>query len=139
MQSANDRGYLEASTNGVNWTRVSTFTNSTLNWATTLLDLSEWGKTSNLRLRFNANSQTGLLWYVDDVRLNGWPAVASASFSYSPRPVFFGADTTFIASYTSINTTLPLLRTLAMARFLSSNTPATIIGSCSVGPYGNLP
>jgi len=111
MRSANDRGYLEVSTDGIRWTRVSTYTNSTLNWTTMLVDLSRWGKASNLRLRFNAKSQTGLLWHVDDVRLDGWPAIASAAFTYSPQPVPIDVGATFSASYTSINTTLPVTYT----------------------------
>jgi len=73
MQSPNDAGYLEVSTNGgVDWTKVATYTNSTSYWSTEFLDLSSLGVVPDLRLRFNAHSHNGLLWYVDDVWLAGW-------------------------------------------------------------------
>jgi hypothetical protein len=74
MQSPDDVGYLEVS-NGLDWTTVATYTNSTLHWQTVLLgsELRSFYNTPNLQLRFNANSQNGLLWYIDDVYLNAWP------------------------------------------------------------------
>ena len=108
---ANDRGYLEISTNGVTWTPVVTYTGSTPHWSTEVIDLSNWSGASNARFRFRANSTTKLLWYVDDVYLNAWPAVTSASFTYSPQPVRVQATTTFTASYASIDTTSPVTYT----------------------------
>jgi len=111
MQSANDVGYLEVSTDGVDWTKVVTYTNATPHWSTELVDLSDYGETPNAQFRFKADSQDGLLWYVDDVWLAGWPAVTSASFTYSPKPALTSEDTTFVASYSSIATTLPITYT----------------------------
>ena len=108
MASANDKGTLEVSTDGATWTALATYTNgSTFHWGTEQVDLSAYGETANVRLRFKAQSQSGLLWYLDDIYLNAWPAVKTASFTY-PTPVVAGADTTLTASYTSIDTTLPV-------------------------------
>ena len=70
MQSANDAGYLEARTNNVGWTRVATYTNSTPHWSTESVDLSDFSDAAYLKLRFNVNSQSEVLWYVDDVYLD---------------------------------------------------------------------
>ena len=64
-------------------------------------------KLANVQLRFQAQASSGLLWYIDDVYINAWPAVKTASFTY-PTPVVAGADTTLTASYTSIDTTIPV-------------------------------
>jgi PKD repeat protein len=101
-------GYVEVR-NGGNWTRVATYTNSVNRWTTTVItDLNDFGETPSLRLRFNADSWDGLLWYVDDVYLNGWPAVKSASFTYTPTAITAEDVITFVASYDSITTTLPV-------------------------------
>jgi hypothetical protein len=71
MGSANDVGYVEASTNGTSWTRVATYNSSTPHWSTQLLDLSQFAPATSLQLRFNASSQNDLLWYIDDVTLYG--------------------------------------------------------------------
>jgi hypothetical protein len=73
MASANDMGYLQISTDGLQWTRVATFTNSTSHWSSQGVDLSGIGNTPTLKVRFEANSTTGLLWYVDDVYLSASP------------------------------------------------------------------
>jgi hypothetical protein len=67
MQSANDVGYLEASADGQDWVPVATYTGSTTQWSTKYVDLSAMSPAQNLRLRFRAKSESGLLWYVDDV------------------------------------------------------------------------
>jgi hypothetical protein len=67
MQTEQDAGYVEVSTDGSEWTKLATYSNSAANWATQFLDLSDYGRTPTLQLRFNANSQGGLQWYVDDV------------------------------------------------------------------------
>ncbi|MCP4538167.1 MAG: tandem-95 repeat protein [Chloroflexi bacterium] len=97
IPSGSNAGYVEASPDGLDWSRVATFTDSSTHWATELVDLRDFDRASNLQFRFNADSQTELLWYIDDVQLTGWPAT-TASFIYSPQPVWVGADTTFIAS-----------------------------------------
>jgi len=117
---------------------VSTYTGAAANWETALLDLSAWGKDSALRLRFSANSQTGLSWAVDDVRLDGWPAITSAGLSYSPQPLPVDTDATFTASYTSINTTLPVTYTWDFgdgSAAVVSSTPATVHRFASDGSH----
>ncbi|MBN1219960.1 MAG: transglutaminase domain-containing protein [Anaerolineae bacterium] len=75
MTSPADVGYLQARTdNGVEWSTVATYTNSTPHWtATEAIDLRSFHKAPNLQLRFSANSQGGLQWYVDDVYLSALP------------------------------------------------------------------
>jgi hypothetical protein len=70
MQSANDAGYLEASTDDVNWTQVATYTNSTVRWSTQFLTVHSSKENQTLQLRFKAQSQNGLRWYVDDVSVS---------------------------------------------------------------------
>jgi hypothetical protein len=72
MQSGNDKGYVEVSTDGNQWTRLATYTSTTPHWVTEYLDLSNFGQTPALQLRFYANSADQLLWYVDDVYISGW-------------------------------------------------------------------
>jgi hypothetical protein len=72
MQSPNDAGYIEASGNGLDWTRVATYTDSSTHWSTEIVSLQGLGSNSTVQLRFNANSQNGLRWYVDDVAVNAW-------------------------------------------------------------------
>jgi bacillopeptidase F len=67
MQTEQDAGYVEVSTDGSEWTQLATYSNSAANWATQFLDLSDYGQTPALQLRFNADSQGGLQWHVDDV------------------------------------------------------------------------
>jgi len=86
MQSPSDVGYLEVSNNGVGWTKVVTYTNSTPHWSNELIDLSDFGEMPDLHLRFNADSQNGLLWYVDDVYVNGWPAIGNNSPNEPSNP-----------------------------------------------------
>ncbi len=109
--STNNAGYVEASVGGVSWTKVATLTNATSRLETAVVDLSNWGEDSDVHLRFRASSQTGLLWYVDDVYLNAWPAVTSASFTYSPPAPLIGQGITFVADYDSITTSLPITYT----------------------------
>jgi hypothetical protein len=70
MQSANDAGYFEASTDNVNWTRVATYTNSTAHWTTQFFALDNHDENPTLQLRFKAQSQNGLRWYIDDVSVS---------------------------------------------------------------------
>ncbi len=65
-------GHLEASSNGVDWTQVATYSGSVHPWATEFVDLSGFDAGAELHLRFNADSQAGLVWYVDDVWIFGW-------------------------------------------------------------------
>jgi PKD repeat protein len=111
IPSGGNAGYLEVSNNSVDWTRAATFTNTTQPWTFHSLDLSQYGEQSSLQIRFNANSSTSVLWYVDDVYLNGWPAVTDASFTYTPTLVIAGHPATFTASYESIDISLPVTYT----------------------------
>jgi hypothetical protein len=67
MQTGQDAGYVEVSTDGSEWTKLATYSNSAANWAVQFLNLSDYGQTPSVLLRFNADSQGGLEWYVDDV------------------------------------------------------------------------
>jgi PKD repeat protein len=73
MQSGADAGHVEVSTDGSQWTELATYTNSTSEWVTQFLDLSDYSQAPTVQLRFsaNANSQGGLQWYVDDVYISG--------------------------------------------------------------------
>lgn len=110
MASASDIGYVEASTNGVDWTQVATYTNTTDRWETPVLDLSPLEKNQNVQLQFNANASSYLLWDVDNVDINGWPAVTDVTFDYS-KPVIAGENIDFEADYASIDMTLPVTYT----------------------------
>jgi PKD repeat protein len=111
MSSASDVGYVEVSLNGVSWTRVATYTDEVDRWATEVLDLEDFAENPNVEFRFRADAQNDLLWYVDNVYINGWPAVTSASFTYTPTQIVASQNITFEASYTSITTTLPITYT----------------------------
>jgi hypothetical protein len=108
MSSPNDVGLLQLSSDGIQWTSVATYTNATSFWSTQLLDLSSFDGLSDLQLRFLADSQDQVLWYIDDVLLLGWPAVTAPSFSHAPQPVLTDQDITFVAAYQSIDSSLPI-------------------------------
>jgi len=101
---ANEKVDLQASTDGNNWTTVKSYSGTTANWSTVQVDLNAYRKMPIVWLRFNAQSQTGLLFYLDDVYLNAWPGITAASFTYSPTTVTTNTVTTFTGSYTSIAT-----------------------------------
>jgi hypothetical protein len=75
MRSANDVGRLEISDNGVDWAPVATYTDTTSNWTAwaETIGLDDFDDVENLQLRFSAESQSGLMWYIDDVYI-GAPA-----------------------------------------------------------------
>ena len=100
---------LEASTDGTTWTTLATYTGTTTYWTTEKIDLTSFGKNTSVSLRFNAHSQSGLLFYLDDVYISAWPAVSTATFTYTPDTIIAAeTETTFSASYTSIAPTLPV-------------------------------
>ncbi|NBD34496.1 MAG: PKD domain-containing protein [Chloroflexi bacterium] len=108
----NNTSPLQVSTDGVNWTDVVTANTFTTHWDTQLVNLSDYSETSDVQFRFNADAQSGLRWYVDDVSLSAWPAVITATFDYVPQPALTDEDITFVADYTSIDTTtLPITYT----------------------------
>ena len=67
---------VEVSTNGSTWTTVKTFTGATAYWTTVLVDLSEYGKTTGVNIRFNAQNNPGGRWYIDDVYAISGPAAS---------------------------------------------------------------
>ena len=71
MQSAEDGGHVEVSADGGPWTRLATYTNSSPHWITELFDLSDFSRTPDVQLRFNAESAEGVNWYLDDVYVSG--------------------------------------------------------------------
>jgi uncharacterized repeat protein (TIGR02543 family) len=112
LGSVNDRGMLQISTDGgITWNTLATYAgiNTTPHWIAEEVDLSAYGEMADVRVRFNATraSTNGLLWYVDNVYINAWPAVKTASFTH-PDEVEAGVPATFTASYTSIDTSLPV-------------------------------
>ncbi|MFP4393666.1 MAG: PKD domain-containing protein, partial [Anaerolineales bacterium] len=111
MQSAGDVGRLQVSTDGVSWSTLATYDDTTSHWTTQQVDLSAYSETPDVRFRFNAQAQSGLRWYVDDVFLNAWPAVTAAAFDYAPASVLIDEEVAFVADYTSIDTSLPMTYT----------------------------
>ena len=97
-----DKAILEVSTDGTTWTALKTFTgiNTTPHWIVEEIDLSAYGEMANVYLRFNAqraNATGYVYWYVDDVSINAWPAVKSASITL-PASVEVGVPATFTAT-----------------------------------------
>lgn len=66
---------LEVSTDGSSWTTMKTYTGSTIYWNTEMVDLSAYRKTSGVRFRFNAQSNPGSIWYIDDVFVYDWLSI----------------------------------------------------------------
>lgn len=62
---------LEVSTDGTNWTVLKTYTGSTSYWSAEVIDLSAYAHNASLRVRFNAPTNTGSIWYIDDVYVYG--------------------------------------------------------------------
>jgi hypothetical protein len=135
--SGSDSVVLEVSTDGVQWTPLKNYQGTTTYWSTELVDLSAYGKTAGVRFRFNAQSHTGSIWYIDDVFVNAGPAINSASFTY-PAPVVTLVNTTFTAAYVSIDHTLPMVykwNFCGVAKEVSSPTVVhmfTAAGNCLV-------
>ena len=112
LGSSLDKGVVEVSINGgTTWTAIETYNgvDTSPHWMTEDVDLSAFGEMADVQLRFNATrgSTSGILWYLDDIYINAWPAVKTASFTY-PIEVIAGEPATFTASYTSIDTTIPV-------------------------------
>ena len=90
LGNVNDKAILEVSTNGTTWTALKTFTgiNTSPHWIVEEIDLSAYEKMAQVYLRFNvqrANATGYVYWYVDDVYINAWPAVATVSFTPPAR------------------------------------------------------
>jgi hypothetical protein len=113
--SVNDKVELKISTDsGSTWDSLKTFSgnDTTPHWLTENIDLSAFGEISDVRLRFEATRATtnGLLWYMDDIFINAWPAIKTASFTF-PSEIMEGVPATFTASYSSIDTSIPVTYT----------------------------
>jgi hypothetical protein len=68
--AAGDRGILEVSPDGANWTRVYGVTGARDAWAEQAIDLSRWRGQANLRVRFHVESDgtaAGDGWHIDEV------------------------------------------------------------------------
>jgi hypothetical protein len=68
-----DTGYLEASTDGINWDTLATFSDDA-SWPTHVLDLSDYAGENAVYLRFRLASDKGASddgWYIDDVLVAG--------------------------------------------------------------------
>jgi uncharacterized repeat protein (TIGR02543 family) len=111
FSSPGDVGYVEASDDGLSWTKVATYTDALNRWATEFVALSDFGETPNLHLRFNADAENGLLWTVDDVTVYAESLQAEVSFIHLPQPALAGEATTFIASYSFPTPTPPVTLT----------------------------
>ncbi len=127
IPTTSDVAYVEVATSGDNWTRVATYTNAANRWATDVLGLSDFDK-SSLRLRFNASPYTSTtsLWYVDNVMLTGWPGITSVNLDY-PAPVTPHVPTYFTGTYQSVDMSLPVTYTLVISGDtlpVSHSTPA---------------
>ena len=107
MASVNDQVSFEISLDGESWKPLASYTGLSPHWLFEQVDLSSYGETNHVQMRFRAHSQNSLLWYLDDVFLHAYPAVKTASFTYQ-SPIFMQTGTTIIAGYTSIDTTLPI-------------------------------
>ncbi|MBN2002390.1 MAG: PKD domain-containing protein [Anaerolineae bacterium] len=94
-----------------NWITNVIYTDAFDRESTQAVDLSDFGEMANIKVRFNAQAQSPLLWYLDDIYLYAWPAVTSASFTYDPTTPETGHVLTFTASYQSIDTSLPITYT----------------------------
>ena len=77
-------------------------------WSSELVDLSMYGKTADVSIRFNAKSYAGLAGSVADIYVRAGPAIKSASFTYA-GPETKGKSIVLTANYVSINKTLPLV------------------------------
>jgi len=102
---------VEVSANGGAWTPVATYTGTVPHWATVQLPLGSLSGASAVRFRFNVEARNGTAWYVDDIHFNAWPAITAASFTYTPTSVLVGEPVTFVASYTSVDRSLPITYT----------------------------
>jgi hypothetical protein len=98
--------------NGNSWVQLAATKNSILPWTSYQLDLADYEKEANLKFRFRAKTQSGasLKWVVDDVRLNGWPALTNVSMTRSPSGPLSPDNRTFTfsANYNSIDNSVPI-------------------------------
>lgn len=93
------------------WITDAVYTGEFDRESTKAIDLSDFGELPNVKLRFNAQAQGSLLWYLDNIYLYAWPAVTSASFTNHPAVPQIGQVVIFTATYDSIDTSLPITYT----------------------------
>jgi hypothetical protein len=75
-------GTVEISTNnGSSWTPLETYEDATGSWVTRVVNLHAYDNATSLQIRFNADYQDSLLWYIDDVLVDGKPPV---DYTYLP-------------------------------------------------------
>lgn len=130
-------GAVEISTNGSTWTRVATYTTSSPTWSTRQLNLSAFSK-SPMQIRFNA--QSGSSWFVDNVRLNAWPALTGVDFSRLPAgTVMASQPVTFTAVYSSVSTSLPITYTWNFDGDVITTTTPTYVYSSGFEGTGDHP
>jgi hypothetical protein len=70
LATSGDTGYVKVSSNGSDWTTVSTLSDSIESWETKVLDLSNFGNHPSIYVRFELDSAGGASndgWYIDDV------------------------------------------------------------------------
>jgi hypothetical protein len=73
LSAGGDTGYVEASTDGINWDTLATFSDD-VSWSTHVLHLSDYDGESTVYLRFRLASAGGASddgWYIDDVLVAG--------------------------------------------------------------------
>jgi hypothetical protein len=106
------QSFVEASTDGANWTQVGVYGAEDHPWLTRQLNLSAFGKKPQVLLRFRANTSGNatLNWSIDDVRLNGWPAIIGVAITRNPAQPLTKPNTTitFKAKYNTIDKSLPI-------------------------------
>jgi hypothetical protein len=75
LGAAGDTGYVEISTDGINWDTLTIFSDDAF-WSTHVLDLSDYRGESTVYLRFRLSSAGGASndsWYIDNVLVGGLP------------------------------------------------------------------
>ena len=95
---AGDRGVLEVSQDGANWTRVYGVTGARGTWAEQAVDLSRWRGKANLRIRFAVETNGGLAgdgWRIDDVSVTEYTPPAMQALPFAER--FEGGLTNWIS------------------------------------------
>ncbi|HSQ17127.1 MAG TPA: hypothetical protein VLM83_05465 [Anaerolineales bacterium] len=58
---------LEVSIDGTHWNVLKTYTGSTAYWTVEVIDLSAYAQNTSVSVRFNVPTNSGSIWYVDDV------------------------------------------------------------------------
>ena len=89
-----DFGYVEVSTDSVNWTKIDSLTGDSVNWYPVSLDLSAFAGDSTVWIRFRLESDTYVNeagWFVDDVAVianlsdNSPPLISHTRPPYPPE------------------------------------------------------